>query len=320
MTRLAPADCCSEDIRVHAVIVAELELGNIERQVLFADFVEGSDAAALDQRPEAFDGLCGNRTNNILFFRVIDNGMLIFFAKMFVAYPLVGTEQADLVRDGFAHEGFKCHGAHVFDNAGDDIAFALHSANDWRLAGTDATRSIAAAALILVPVLGEAADEGLVYFNNAAELFDVLHQSGSDLVAHAPGGLVGTETHVTHDLQGAHALLADKHEMGNAKPVTEGLIRVFKDRAGDVGEPIAVRSAFLALPVPFAGWQVIDRRITATWAADALGPAASNEIGLAGFLVWKHRLELIGRKLMNRLGLLAIGHGFSPPMEGYCHV
>ena len=48
------ADCRPEDVRVQTVVIAELELGNIERKVLFADLVEGPDHAALDERPEAF--------------------------------------------------------------------------------------------------------------------------------------------------------------------------------------------------------------------------------------------------------------------------
>ncbi len=51
---LAFADRRPENVRVRPVIIAELELGDIERRVLFADLVEGSDHAALDQRPEAF--------------------------------------------------------------------------------------------------------------------------------------------------------------------------------------------------------------------------------------------------------------------------
>jgi hypothetical protein len=52
---LAFLDRRPENIRVQAVIIAELELGDIERKVLFADLVEGADPAALDQRPEALN-------------------------------------------------------------------------------------------------------------------------------------------------------------------------------------------------------------------------------------------------------------------------
>lgn len=47
---LAFLDRRPEDVRVQTVVIAELELGDIERQILFADLVEGPDHAALDER------------------------------------------------------------------------------------------------------------------------------------------------------------------------------------------------------------------------------------------------------------------------------
>lgn len=47
---LAPIDRRSENIRVVAVIISKLELGNIERQVLAADLVEGANNATLEDR------------------------------------------------------------------------------------------------------------------------------------------------------------------------------------------------------------------------------------------------------------------------------
>src|SRR6266516_4464255 len=72
----------SENVRVHAIIVAELELGNIERQIFLADFVEGSDHATFDDRPETFNSLRVDRTDHVLLFGVIDDGVRIFLAEM----------------------------------------------------------------------------------------------------------------------------------------------------------------------------------------------------------------------------------------------
>ena len=60
------ADCRTENVRVQAVVIPELELCDIERQVLFADLVECPDHAAFDQRPEALNRVCVNRADNIL--------------------------------------------------------------------------------------------------------------------------------------------------------------------------------------------------------------------------------------------------------------
>jgi hypothetical protein len=42
MAQLAPTDRRSEDIRILAVIIAELELRDVQRQIFLADFVQGS--------------------------------------------------------------------------------------------------------------------------------------------------------------------------------------------------------------------------------------------------------------------------------------
>jgi hypothetical protein len=56
----------SKNVCILAIVVAELELGNVERHVLGAHLVERAHHAALEDRPEAFDGLCMNRADNIL--------------------------------------------------------------------------------------------------------------------------------------------------------------------------------------------------------------------------------------------------------------
>src|SRR5262245_60022069 len=104
------------------------------------------------------------------------------------------------------------------------------------LTGQNATTALYARPLIVVAVLALAADEGLIDFNNATELFDILNQRGSDLVAHEPRGFVRAEAHEAHDLQCAHAFLAGEHEMHDAIPVAKRLVRVLKDRPRNVRE------------------------------------------------------------------------------------
>ena len=43
---LAPRDCRSENVSVHAVIVPELKFSDIQRHVFLADLVERADCAA----------------------------------------------------------------------------------------------------------------------------------------------------------------------------------------------------------------------------------------------------------------------------------
>jgi hypothetical protein len=157
-TPLAPFNCCSENVYIHAVIIAELELGNIERHIFSAHFVEGADDATLEDRPEAFDGLRMHGSDDVLPLGVVNGRVRVFSVKVLIPNPLIGAEQADLVRDCFAHKSLKSTCSHVSNYAGHDIALAADCANDGRLTGTDATRSVPAAALIFVPVFGFAAD------------------------------------------------------------------------------------------------------------------------------------------------------------------
>src|SRR5882757_382429 len=55
-----------EDIGVVAVVVAELEFSDVQRQIFGADFVEVTHDAAFHQRPEALDCLGVHHTNNML--------------------------------------------------------------------------------------------------------------------------------------------------------------------------------------------------------------------------------------------------------------
>jgi len=108
--------------------------------------------------------------------------------------------------------------------------------------------------------------------------------------------------------------------MGDAKPVAKRFIRVLEDRPGEMGKPIAsLRSALVALPMPRIALQFGNFR-TAPGATDAFWPTPTDEIGATSVLIWEHSLELGGGKLLDRLGLLSVGHDGSPStMGGYCH-
>jgi hypothetical protein len=55
----------SEDVRILPVIISELELGNIERHIFPAHFMERADNTAFEDRPEAFDGLSMDCADNM---------------------------------------------------------------------------------------------------------------------------------------------------------------------------------------------------------------------------------------------------------------
>jgi hypothetical protein len=84
---LTTLDRLSEDVVVLAVVVTELELSDVQRQILAADLMERADHAALHQRPEAFNGLGVDRTDNVLVDRVVNELMRVVGIELVVTAP-----------------------------------------------------------------------------------------------------------------------------------------------------------------------------------------------------------------------------------------
>jgi len=81
----APINRGPEDIRVFPIIIAELELGNIEQHIFAAHFVKCADDAALEDRPKAFDGLSMDGTDDILTSRMVNSRMWVITVERIVA-------------------------------------------------------------------------------------------------------------------------------------------------------------------------------------------------------------------------------------------
>jgi hypothetical protein len=306
-SKLASAYRRSEDISVVPIVIPELKLGNIQRQILGTDFMEAADYAAFEDAPEAFNRVGVNSAHNVAMRGMMD-GLVGIVGQSTIDAAFVRREQADFIGNSFAYETFRVLFGDGPQHAGDNIAFAAHSADDRDLSGR---RMFAAnAALIGMFVLVLAADVGFIDLNDTAQLVHVaLDKRRADFVAHEPSGFDRTEAHVAPDLARTHALFTGEHEVSDFEPVAERLVGVLKNRACDNREPIAVLCTFLALPMPLAGREVIDGGIAAARTGDALRPAAGLQIGLAGVLVidGEHPVKLGGSQLVNGLR-----HGSSP--------
>src|SRR5271155_1239830 len=126
---LAPADRRSENVWVHAVIVPELKLRDVQRQIFAADFVEVSDDAALEDAPKSFNRVGVNCADDVLATTVIDNAVLVSFGKARIGLVSIGAEQANFRRNGFADEIFESNMVNLPNNAGDDVALAFDRAD-----------------------------------------------------------------------------------------------------------------------------------------------------------------------------------------------
>ena len=152
---------------------------------------------------------------------------------------------------------------------------------------------------------------GPIELDNTAQLVDIFSQGDPDLAAHFPSGFVGTKAHEPHDLQWADTFVAGQHKMNESDdliPVPQRLFCVLKDSAGKVREAITgLWSAFVTLPSPGASLELVRAFSATTRATNAIGPTPCHKVSAASIFVRKHRLELGGGELINRLWLLA-GH------------
>jgi len=263
---------------------------------------EASNDPALDNRPEAFNGIRVNRADNVFMCGVIDDFVLgENLVEMLVANPMIGHEQADFVRDGLANEFGESVSADILDHAGDDIGLTANCARNNGLARARAACAVTAAPV--VPVLCFAADESFVYLDNASEFFKVpVSERRPDAVTHVPRGFVRAEAHEPTDLKCAHSLLTGQHQMNDTKPISQRFICVLKNCAGNMREAIGrLRSALVALPVPRIVFQLRDVFSTTAWAANAFGPSFTDKVDATGFFVREMPLKFGGGQLMNGL-------------------
>jgi hypothetical protein len=298
-----------ENVVIGPVIIPELKFRDVQRQIFAADLVKTSHDAALQERPKTVDCLRVNDTINILFCGMPDDAMVEIVAEVPIAGMLIGRDETYFLGNRRADERVHSFGIGIVDDASNNVALATDSADHDRLSGN------AGSGMLLIPmaIAVAAADIGFVNFDDAAKLGFRFDESGADFVAHGMCGAVAAEAHHTLDLKSADPFFAGEHQMHDLEPLSERLVRVLKDGASNVREAIGSHwSAFIALPVKLSPgqWESLS---AATWALDAIRPAARDQVNLASLFVGKGRLELSDCHLVNWLG--AAAHGVSSQRE-----
>ena len=302
MASLAPANNRIENIRVLAVVVAELKLRDVQRKIFRTNFVERADHAALEDRPEALNRVRVNGADDILLSFMM-HGLTRIFFQAAVHLMFVRRQQTDSVRHGLADKSFNARLVYVFKHAGDDIALPLHGTDDRNFASARAA-AFAVVAFVPMPVVILAADPSLVNLDNAAQFRFRLHHRRADFVGHIQRGFIGAETQLPLNLQRANALLAGRHQMHDLEPLAKRLVRVLKDRARDMRKAIAlIRRTLITLPLVRHRPHGKDFYRTTARANDTIGPSASDQVSLAGIFIpcREHGLELGFGHLVNRL-------------------
>lgn len=313
----------AEDVSIVAIVVSELKLGDIQRQIFGADFMKRANNAALEDRPEAFDRVGVDRAHDVLALAVINNAMRELAVKLPIAGECICAKQAYLFGNRTTHEGTQGCPIYAGDNASNNFAFALNGTNDRDFTGTDTTSAAAPAALVFVPVLGEPADESFINFHNSHELPEIfVRHSGAETVSHVPSSFERAEIHHAPKLASADAFLANEHQMQNAEPVAKRFIRVLEDSPADMRKAVVgVRGgAGIAVPVPLHCAVRLDLGIAAAWAGDIFRPAALSEVEAASILVREGRFPLRDGHLLDLRRLFCAGHLGAPSRQtGVCH-
>lgn len=309
----------AEDVFIEPMVVPELKFRHVEGQILLADLMKRPDHPTFEDRPEAFDGVGMHGPHNILPIAVFDDLMRVLRAQLLITGPLVGDQQAHMIGHRFVHELIQRLGLDVGNDAGDHVALPLDGSHDDRFAGAARASEVSASPFALMFVLGFAADEGFIDFDDPAQLGHVTRRHGyPNPVAHIPGRLVGAKAHVPANLQGTHALLAGQHQMRDLEPILERFVRVLKDRSCDMRKAIGRhRGALVALPMPGITRQGFRAVRATTRTLHALWPTLADQVCAAGLLIRKRLLELWNGQLVQKF---FSGHGcVSSSMTGVSH-
>src|SRR5574337_888837 len=293
----------AKDVRIPAVIVPELKLCDIPREVLAADFMERPDDTTLEDRPEAFNVVGVNVPMHVISIPVIDHPVRERLVKLPVAQVFIGRDQADPVRYRLTHKLIECVRGGVLNHPSDDVPFALDRPDYDFLARPACPPEVSAPAFSPVLVLGFPPDKGFVNLNIADQFAESLFSQASAYpMAHTPGGAIGTHSDHAIHLEGTNALLADQHPVHDREPRFERVIRGLQDRRRQDRKTVtrAWSRAAIALPVPRASNKLRHLVVVTTRAANTMGPAVRHQVRFACVLIRKPRLKFPNGHLMNR--------------------
>src|SRR5579863_5548334 len=124
----------SKNIGILPIVIPELKFRNVQGKVFPADLMIGANHAALHERPEAFDGVGVDRSDDVLPGAVVDSAMGQLLRQGAVRDEVVVRDEADLVRDRLGDEAHDGLVVRASDDTGDDVTLTLDGPNDRALA------------------------------------------------------------------------------------------------------------------------------------------------------------------------------------------
>jgi hypothetical protein len=272
----------AENIGFAAVVMPELELGEVEREIFLADMVEAAHDAAFEETPERFEIVGVNLAAYIFTLSVADGFVREVFLQKAITRVFVSSDQIHRLTDCLSDERIQRDRVRVLDNLTDDVALPADSADDANLAALLAPTDMRF--LVPMPILVLSADERLVHFNDAHKLAEIGIMHGCpEPHAHVPRRLVRAASNLPLNLERTHAFLGIEHLPENLEPYLERVSGVLENRAADDAEAVVL--ARLAEPVKGPCIELVDGRVSAMRAFyDAVWPASFHQELLARFV------------------------------------
>ena len=277
----APRYRGAEDIWVVSVVVAPLELSDVKRKILAADLVVTAHDAAFQERPETIDSRGMYCAVDVFASGVIDGLMVEQCIQPVISLVFIAGDKANLFGDCLADESVQDFRAIVRNDASHDVTTALHGSSDYRL-GNKAT-------LVAMLVHIGPADIGFVNLDDSHKFAELgIGQTGADAMAHIVRGRVGTEPHCAMDLQSRDTFLRGQHHVNDLEPSTHPDVRILENRSDQNGKTIAASlGAFAALPMKRFVGDGVNVGVIAARAMRTCGPAARDQVRLAGVIGWE---------------------------------
>jgi hypothetical protein len=301
----APASRCAsassplyrlaENIGFATIVVTELKLREVEREILRADMMVRANDSALEQRPETFNAVGMNLTANVFVLGMLHGFVFITQSvQVVIATVLIGSDKTHLIADNLADKAVERSRVRSFDYLTDYIAFTADRADNRSFPAQTGN------VLFLTPmaILVFAVKTRLVYFDDAHKLLEVrIVHRGAEPMRHVPSrahrsGLI--EIHAPK-LERRNPFFGRQYSPENFEPNVERAFSVLEDRSSREREPIGIAFSTVlirALPFPRLIDVVDELAFVAARTNGAIRPTPHHQVFPTSVLVGKVRHEL----------------------------